>query len=77
MKASDLRKLKVEELLKMKKEIELELVKSMSPMAVDSKDKYSKKLGGKTGQKTSLTRNLKIYIAKINTILREKEIEND
>jgi len=73
MKIKELRELSDEKLLKMKKDIEIELVKSRSRMITNAKDKYSNKKITKSGDKTSLTKNLKKYIARINTILNERK----
>ena len=75
MRILDLRKLKSEKLLNIKKDLKFELVKARTPMAVDSKDKYSNSSLTKKGKKTSLTKNLKKHIAKINTILRERGLD--
>ena len=80
MKAKDLRKESTEKLIKMKKELEFGKIKASSVWGVDN---LSKKESGqenvkgytKQGTKTSLQRDIRRNIAKINTILKERENE--
>jgi len=77
MKAKDLRKLNDEELIEKKKELEFGLVKSSSNWG---KEKVSKKESGmdikgytKSGSKTSLKKEIRKNLARINTILNERK----
>lgn len=75
MKPKELRKLSDKELIKLKKDLEYNLMKSKS--AWSSEKIKNKEIGikgvAKPGQRTSLQKNIKRSIAQINTILRENE----
>ena len=81
MKAQELRKKTNEELLKMKKDLEYGRVKASS---VWGRDNIKKKETGesnvkgytKKGIKTSLQKDIRRNIARINTILKERENVN-
>jgi len=74
MKIKQLRKLIDEELLKYKKELEFNLMKAKYAGGRDRiKQKDVKIKIQKKGQKTKLTKDIRRTIAKINTILKERE----
>lgn len=78
MKSKELRKLNHEDLLKIKKELELNLMRASS---LSGREKIKNKDVGikgatKSGSKTSFKKNIRRSIAKILTIIREREIEN-
>jgi len=77
MKARDIRKESTEKLIKMKKELEFSGIKASSSWG---RDNISKKEAGmdtkgltKQGTKTSIQRDIRRNIARINTILKERE----
>jgi len=77
MKARDLREKTNEQLLQMKKELELGGIKASSSWG---RDRVKKKEAGenikgitKKGEKTSLQKNIRRNIARVNTILKERE----
>ncbi len=80
MKPEELRQKSIKELLKLKKDLEFNLAQARCKVAVENiKNKEAGiniKSGAKKGLKTSLQKQIKRTIAQINTIIREKEIEN-
>jgi len=76
MKSRELRKLNPEDLLKLKKDLEFELVRTKSTGTIDQK-KLNIKGASKSGEKTSLQKEVRRTIAKILTIIREREIESN
>ena len=80
MKAKDLRKETTEKLLKMKKDLEFGKIKASSVWGTDNlkkKETGQEKVKGytKQGSKTSLQKDIRRNIARINTILKERENE--
>jgi len=78
MKAKELRRESTEKLLKMKKDLEFGKIKASSTWGRDNlkkKESGQDKVKGyaKQGSKTSLQKDIRRNIAKINTILRERE----
>ena len=76
MKILELRKKTDEQLIKLKKELKFNLVRSYCKWSSD-KDKDAEKLmkttgTAKMGKKTKLSQNIKRTIAQINTILNER-----
>jgi len=81
MKAKEMRTLSEKELLKMKKQLEMSRIKASS---VWGRDKVKNKEVGiitkgiaKKGDKTSLLKDIRRNIARVNTILNERRIENE
>lgn len=81
VKPEELRKYSDEELLKMKKDLEYGLMKASS---VWGREKVTNKESGanvkghaKKGLKTSLQKEIRKNIARINTIINEKKINNE
>ena len=78
MKAKDIRKKTTKELLKMKKDLEFGKIKASSSWGGDNlkkKETGEEKSKGytKTGTKTSMQKDIRRNIARINTILKERE----
>lgn len=81
MKAEELRKMSNKNLFKMKKDLELGKMKASSSWSRDNlkkKETGQDKVKGysKQGSKTSLQRDIRRNIARINTILKERENEH-
>jgi ribosomal protein L29 len=76
MKTKELRKLSIEQLNKKLEEIEFEQIRSSSLWGKSQVDK--KKAGVKytgKGENTKLQKNIRITIARIKTLINEKEHE--
>ena len=86
MKPNDLRKEKTEKLLEIKKNLELDLFKSKSNWSIDKTSNKDVQRQGTAdhvkgytakGTNTSLTKDLRRNIARISTILKERENEKN
>jgi len=80
MKAKEMRTLSDKKLLEMKKQLEMSRIKASS---VWGRDKVKNKEAGintkgtaKKGDKTSLLKDIRRNIARLNSILNERRIEN-
>ena len=71
MKLEELRRLSIKQLEDKKAELELELIKSKSFFGSQFK-KAERKTGAKKGDNVKLASNIRKSIARINTIIREK-----
>ncbi|HUS51318.1 MAG TPA: 50S ribosomal protein L29 [Candidatus Paceibacterota bacterium] len=81
MKAKDLRKESTEKLLKMKKDLEFGKIKASTSWGVDNlkkKESGQQNVKGyaKAGSKTSIQKDIRRNIARILTILKERENDN-
>lgn len=74
MKAKEIRKLSDKKLLQLLEDLKFELVRVRSTGTLDDKKARTKGLG-KKNEKTSIQREIKRTIAKILTILNEREVE--
>lgn len=81
MKSQTLRKKSNEKLLKMLKDLKLSQTKASSVWGRDKLDKHKAGIGGKgqskQGSKTSIQRDIRRTIARIKTILKERENDNN
>lgn len=78
MKAKDLREKSTEQLFQMKKDLEMGRIKASSSWGRDQVKKKevgeNEKGYSKQGEKTSLQKNIRRNIAKVLTILNEREM---
>jgi len=81
VKSKELLKLSHERLIKLKKELELNLIKASSSWG---REKTKNKEAGintkgiaKQGQKTTIQRQIRRTIAQVNTEIRRREIEDE
>jgi ribosomal protein L29 len=82
MKPQDLRKLTIEQLLELRKQLEFQLFKASSEWGLSTakdlekkkaRNEYNSKNVTIKGTKTSLRKDLRRNIARVNTILEEME----
>jgi len=80
MQTKEMRKLSDKKLLEMKKQLEMSKIKASSIWGRDrvkNKDIGITKSTAKKGDKTSLLKDIRRSIARVNTILNERRIENE